>query len=593
MRSKLNGAAVIILVLLALVGYGLYETGRDEPPPSAPAARFSTGSAVSIDESSLTTAQELVRMPTVADERPLAEEALRLGDQEMDLAFADAVRRAANNPRPLSAEAQAIQARLQAAQKTLVADQAQVAELTAEAAKANAATAGPINDRLNLAKAQVALDQDQADDASQDLMRAGGDPQGRMQAMIEQHDAASKNSDTTRVIVTPVADLHGLVDHARAWKAWRLKAMRLTQAKAAADSAAAAFKKRHDLMEARAIARRQGTSSVGLSHDSAAALLASTQREARQEKAKAALDQRVDHQHKLADNYDRWLAVVAGHQRTVVNGALRGIAMILVIVLIGLFFEKLIERVLDAMPMDRRQTQTLYMVARVSLQVIGVLFILLVIFGPPDNLGTFLGLAGAGLTVALKDFILGFVGWFVLMGKNGIRIGDLVEINGVTGEVVELGIFHTMLSETGSWSDSGHPTGRRVTFTNSYAIEGHYFNFSTSGQWLWDEVRIVVPASQDPYVVVTALKKQVEEATADSVREAEQQWKGSRRSPHLSTLTAAPAINIKPIMGGVEITVRYITRVEERAELRSALYQTAVDLLGKRVSAGSELSEKH
>jgi small-conductance mechanosensitive channel len=245
------------------------------------------------------------------------------------------------------------------------------------------------------------------------------------------------------------------------------------------------------------------------------------------------------------------------------------------------------------MPMDRRQTQTLYMVARVSLQVIGVLFILLVIFGPPDNLGTFLGLAGAGLTVALKDFILGFVGWFVLMGKNGIRIGDLVEINGVTGEVVELGIFHTMLSETGSWSDSGHPTGRRVTFTNSYAIEGHYFNFSTSGQWLWDEVRIVVPASQDPYVVVTALKKQVEEATADSVREAEQQWKGSRRSPHLSTLTAAPAINIKPIMGGVEITVRYITRVEERAELRSALYQTAVDLLGKRVSAGSELSEKH
>jgi hypothetical protein len=28
--------------------------------------------------------------------------------------------------------------------------------------------------------------------------------------------------------------------------------------------------------------------------------------------------------------------------------------------------------------------------------------------------------------------------------------------------------------------------GRRVTFTNNFAVEGHYFNFSTSGQWLWD-----------------------------------------------------------------------------------------------------------
>src|SRR5207253_637612 len=81
--------------------------------------------------------------------------------------------------------------------------------------------------------------------------------------------------------------------------------------------------------------------------------------------------------------------------------------------------------------------------ARVSVQVIAVLLILLVIFGPPSQLGTFLGLAGAGLTVALKDFIVSFLGWFVLMGRNGIRLGDWVEINGVTGEVVEIGLFHT------------------------------------------------------------------------------------------------------------------------------------------------------
>jgi small-conductance mechanosensitive channel len=172
-----------------------------------------------------------------------------------------------------------------------------------------------------------------------------------------------------------------------------------------------------------------------------------------------------------------------------VNSALRSLAVILAIALVGMFFDTWVASLLRRSKLDRRQVETLHGVTRVSLQVISLLLALLVIFGMPGQLGTFLGLARAGLTVALKDFIIGFLGWFVLMGKNGIRLGDWVEINGVTGEVVELGMFHTVLLETGNWTDSGHPTRRRVTFTNSYAIEGHYFNFSTSGQWLWDELK--------------------------------------------------------------------------------------------------------
>jgi small-conductance mechanosensitive channel len=216
----------------------------------------------------------------------------------------------------------------------------------------------------------------------------------------------------------------------------------------------------------------------------------------------------------------------------------------------------------------------------VSLQVVAVLLILLVVFGPPNNLGTFLGLAGAGLTVALKDFIVGFIGWFVLMGKNGIRIGDLVEVNGVTGEVVELGLFYTVLLETGGFSESGHPTGRRVTFTNGFAIEGHFFNFSTSGRWLWDEVRVVVPDGRDPHRIVEAIRGLLDEATAESARAAEAEWRAARRSPQLATVTAEPSIHLKPIAGGVEIFARYITHASEREQLRARIYQMAVEMLG-------------
>jgi hypothetical protein len=119
-----------------------------------------------------------------------------------------------------------------------------------------------------------------------------------------------------------------------------------------------------------------------------------------------------------------------------------------------------------------------------------------------------------------------------------------------------------------------------VTFTNSFAIEGHYFNFSTSGQWLWDELQLVLPTGQDPYPIIDAIQKKVAEATADSAKQAEQEWKSAARSRDMSALSAAPAINVKPVIGGVEIAVRYITRANERYQLRAKLYQAAVDLLG-------------
>jgi small-conductance mechanosensitive channel len=307
-----------------------------------------------------------------------------------------------------------------------------------------------------------------------------------------------------------------------------------------------------------------------------------TKKRSAREKALATFDKRIDNERQLAALYGKWIGEVAAEQRKVVHFGLRGLAIVLAIALLGLFFDGWIANLLGRTKLDRRQVGTLRAVARVSLQVVGIVLILLVIFGPPPNLGTFLGLAGAGLTVALKDFIVGFIGWFVLMGKNGIRLGDWVEINGVTGEVVELGMFHTVLLETGNWTDSGHPTGRRVTFTNGFAIEGHYFNFSTSGQWLWDELQVVVPSGVDPHPVVDAIQKSVQEATSEGATEAEKEWKGQARSRDLASLSAAPSINVKPVIGGVEIAVRYITRAHERYQLRSKLNQILVDLMGPK-----------
>ncbi|HUD66127.1 MAG TPA: mechanosensitive ion channel domain-containing protein [Candidatus Sulfotelmatobacter sp.] len=600
MKTTKQAATITLIILLGLIAYGLFRTGRpitaSQVAPGGESPQAVHGAV--IDQSSLFDARRLVQMPTTADELPMAQEALRLGDREMDLAFAAGVRETEENPPALSAEAKQSEARLQKAEKALEADNARVEQLTSALSKATGVKANSLDDQLEQAKVQVQLDQDEVDNAKQELTIAGGDTQGRIEQLMKEHDDASHLADTTTVNTSTPPDRIGLVHRYQQWLDLHDKKLQLWQAKQDAESSALAFTAKRDALESNIKAKTQpdpgtlggepmqpaGKDSASSPHEASADLVSATKRRSATMKALTNFEERIEDQKNLAETYRKWLEVVSAQQRTVIHRGLSGVAVVLAILLIGIFFDSWLQRLLNKVRLDSRQAETLHAVISTGLQIIALGLVLLVIFGPPSQLGTILGLAGAGLTVALKDFIISFIGWFVLMGRNGIRLGDWVEINGVTGEVIELGMFHTVLLETGNWTDSGHPTGRRVTFTNSFAIEGHYFNFSTSGQWLWDELTLVLASSQNPYPIVEAIQKAVLEATAQSASQAEKEWQYAAHSRSMRALSAAPAINVKPVSGGVEIAVRYITRANERYQLRSKLYQAAMNLISKKDS---------
>ena len=605
MKTTKHVATITLIILLGLIAYGLFRTGRSQVTPGGESLQAVQGAA--IDQSSLDNARRLAQMPTSADEFPRAQEALRLGDREMDLAFAAGVQEVQEHPLVLSADAKQGEARLQKAEKSLEADSMRVEQLSSALSKATGTKTNSLQDQLEEAKVQVQLDQDELDNAKQELAIAGGDTQGRIEQLMKEHDDASRVADTTTVNTTTPPDRSGLVHLYQQWFELHDKKLQLWQARQDAESAAVEFTKRSDALQANIKANTQpdtGTPSEGLTppasddstgspHEASSHLVSATKRRSADVKALTSFEERIEDQKNLAETYRKWLDVVSAQQRGVIHRALSGIAVIVAILLTGIFFDSWLKRLLNKVRLDSRQADTLHAVISTGLQILALGLILLVIVGPPSQLGTILGLAGAGLTVALKDFIVSFIGWFVLMGRNGIRLGDWVEINGVTGEVIELGIFHTVLLETGNWTDSGHPTGRRVTFTNSFAIEGHYFNFSTSGQWLWDELTLALASSQNPYPIVEAIQKAVLEATAESAGQAEKEWQNAAHSRSMRALSAAPAINVKPVSGGVEIAVRYITRANERYQLRSKLYQAAMNSISKKDSlAPVSISEK-
>src|SRR4030088_3460474 len=127
MKNTQKMTAVALGLLLGTTAYGLYRTGETANAPVAPRT-LKYGAAAQaplVDQTPLQTAQRLAKMPNSGEELPFAQEALRLADHEMDLAFAAAVRDAEEHPPVLSAEAKGIQARLQQAEKAVEADKAE------------------------------------------------------------------------------------------------------------------------------------------------------------------------------------------------------------------------------------------------------------------------------------------------------------------------------------------------------------------------------------------------------------------------------------------------------------------------------------
>ena len=299
------------------------------------------------------------------------------------------------------------------------------------------------------------------------------------------------------------------------------------------------------------------------------------------------LDDRLAAQQQLVTLYGRWGNQVQLQLKILAHLMLQSLTLIAVIVLLTILAGWGLQVLFDRMSRDRRQRQTLRIILNLGTQVVGLLLILLVIFGTPQQMPTILGLATAGLTVVFQDFILAFCGWFVLMGRNGIRVGDWVEIDGVGGEAVEIGVFRTWLLETGNWTANGHPTGRRVSFLNGYAIHGKYFNFSTAGQWMWDEIKVSIPPGTEAYPLIDKIRDAAVKATEADAKMAEEEWKRVTHEEGLPQFSAKPSVDMRPAGGGVDIIVRYVTRAGVRLETRNRLFSTVVELMmgAREVSA--------
>jgi small-conductance mechanosensitive channel len=220
---------------------------------------------------------------------------------------------------------------------------------------------------------------------------------------------------------------------------------------------------------------------------------------------------------------------------------------------------------------DTRRRHQMFLVRRIALWFAVALVFIFAFASELGSIATFAGLLTAGVAVALQNVILSIAGYFFLIGKFGVRVGDRVQISGVNGEVVEIGLVRVHVMELGGTGRDVQPTGRVVAFSNSFVFQpaAGVFKQIPGTNFVWHEITLTLAADSDYRAVEQRMIKAVDTAFAAYHEVLEQQRTQMERSlaSGVTLGPLRPRTTLKLTSSGLEVKVSFPVDVERAAEI--------------------------
>lgn len=205
------------------------------------------------------------------------------------------------------------------------------------------------------------------------------------------------------------------------------------------------------------------------------------------------------------------------------------------------------------------------------------------------SLATFAGLITAGLAVAMQSVLISIVGYFFLIGKYGIRVGDRVQLGNVTGEVIEMGLVRLHLMEL-SGGASTSPTGRVVAFANSIIFQASsgLFKQIPGVDLAWHEVTFGLPTGADYAALkdqmVQAVTRVIADYREDIMRQTREIQKAA--SSHESG-DPQPSVQLRFTAASVDAIVRYPVQLSQAAEIDERVSRELLNVISAHASAAA------
>lgn len=241
---------------------------------------------------------------------------------------------------------------------------------------------------------------------------------------------------------------------------------------------------------------------------------------------------------------------------------------ILIIIVIVRFFHRLLARHIQHTDMRYRARKLVTFLG----YLLGVLFMTVVFSDQLGHLTVAFGVAGAGVAFAMQEVIVSVAGWVAISVGHFYQIGDRVQLGGIMGDVIDIGILRTTLMECGDWVNSDLYNGRIVRVANSFVFKEPVLNYSGDFPFLWDEITVPIKYGSDRQLAREILERAANEVAGDYTIRARDAWKSVVGRYLVEDERVEPMVTVIANDNWIEFTVRYVVDYKRRRITKDQLF---------------------
>jgi small-conductance mechanosensitive channel len=276
-----------------------------------------------------------------------------------------------------------------------------------------------------------------------------------------------------------------------------------------------------------------------------------------------------------------WRGALVESHRAALRYLLLRLAMLAVALLLVFGMSEVWRRATMRYVQDLRRRRQFLLLRRFAVGCAVVLIVVISFVTEFGSLATFAGFSAAGIALAMQSVLLSVVAYFFLVGRWGVRVGDRVTVSGVTGEVVDIGLFRLYLMELGGSGPALQPTGRVVVFPNAVFFQpAALFKQLPGIDYVWRTVTLKAPATTDYAAVESRLLAAVESIYSGYRDVLEKQHKAVQAGLNLHTAAPRPESRVRFVDSSLEITIRYPVEIHRAAEIDDRITRELIQQVG-------------
>jgi len=182
------------------------------------------------------------------------------------------------------------------------------------------------------------------------------------------------------------------------------------------------------------------------------------------------------------------------------------------------------------------------------------------------------GVAGAGIAFALQEVIASFAGWLAIMFGGFYKTGDRVQLGGIKGDVMDIGVLRTTVMEIGQWVDGDLYNGRIVLIANSYVFKEPVFNYSGDFPFLWDEIKLPIQYGSNYDKAKELFIEIARDVAGDLGEKSQEKWNALQQKFLLENAQTDPMVSLIANDNWVEYTIRYVVNYKKRRWTKNELF---------------------